>query len=75
MTYKISYQDGVPISIRKWRNDDAARTETFGSEAEALRRARELIDDGEHQRVVVSDGTGNAVGGIRLQLKLGLFAE
>jgi hypothetical protein len=74
MTYKISYQDGVPISIRKWRNDDAARTETFGSEAEALRRARELIDD-EHQRVVVSDGTGNAVGGIRLQLKLGLFAE
>lgn len=75
MTYKISYQDGVPISIRKWRNDDVARTETFRSEAEALQRARELIDDGEHQRVVVSDGAGNAVGGIRLQLKLGLFAE
>jgi hypothetical protein len=75
MTYKISYQDEVPISVRKWRNDEAARTETFGSEAEALRRARELIDDGEHQRVVVSDASGNALGGIRLQLKLGLFGE
>jgi hypothetical protein len=74
MTYKISYQDEVPISVQKWRDEAAARTETFGSEAEALHRARELIDDGEH-RVVVSDASGNALGGIRLQLKLGLFAE
>ncbi|HEU0155643.1 MAG TPA: hypothetical protein VFQ82_06195 [Stellaceae bacterium] len=75
MAYKISYQDAVPVSVQKWRNEDAARTETYRTEGEALWRARELIDAGDHQRVVVSDASGNALGGIRLQLKLGLFAE
>jgi hypothetical protein len=76
MTYRISYDDGVPISVKKWRNEeDIARTETYETEREALKRARELLDDGDHGAVVLCDGRGNTLGGIRLQLKLGIFSE
>ena len=75
MTYRISYDDTVPVSIKKWRNQDNARTETFETEHEALNRARELIDDGDHHGVAVCDGCGTVLGGIRLQLKLGFTGE
>ena len=75
MSYRISYDDGAPISVRKWRNDDAFRTETFGTEHEALYRARQLLEAGDHHAVVVCDGDGNTLGGIRLQLRLGFTAE
>jgi hypothetical protein len=75
MTYRISYDDRVPISVKKWRNQDAARTETFRTESEALTRARELIDTGDHHAVVILDSSGNALAGVRLQLKLGFSGE
>ena len=75
MTYRLSYDDGVPISVKKWRNESAARTETFGTEREALKRAAQLLDDDDHHAVVVSDSSGNTLSGIRLQLKLGSFGE
>ena len=75
MTYRLSYDDGVPISVKKWRNESAARTETFGTEREALKRAAQLLNDGDHHAIVVSDSSGNTLGGIRLQLKLGFFGE
>ena len=75
MTYRLSYDDGVPISLKKWRNESAVRTETFGTEREALKRAGQLLDDADHHAVVVSDSSGNTLSGIRLQLKLGFFAE
>jgi hypothetical protein len=75
MTYRIWYDDGVPISVKKWRNEDIARTETYETERAALKRARELLDDGDHHAVVLCDDCGNTLGGIRLQLKLGIFAE
>lgn len=75
MTYRLSYDDGVPISIKKWRNEEISRTEIFQTEDEALKRARQLLDDGEHHVVVLCDSSGNTLGGIRLQLKLGMFAE
>jgi hypothetical protein len=75
MTYRLSYDDGVPISLKKWRNEDMTRTETFQTEDEALKRARELLDGGDHHAVVLCDSSGNTLGGIRLQLKLGIFAE
>jgi hypothetical protein len=75
MTYRLSYEDGLPVSVKKWRNEDAIRTETFRTEHEALKRARQLLDDGDHHAVVVCDSSGNTLGGIRLQLKLGLFPE
>jgi hypothetical protein len=75
MTYRISYDDGVPISVKKWRNQDAARTETFRTESEALTRARELINTGDHHAVVILDSSGNTLAGVRLQLKLGFSGE
>ena len=75
MTYRLSYDDGVPISVKKWRNESSARTETFGTEREALKRAAQLLNEGDHHAIVVSDSSGNTLGGIRLQLKLGFFGE
>jgi hypothetical protein len=75
MSYQISYDDGTPISIRRWRNEEPVRIETFGTEGEALSRARQLLDGGDHHAVVVCDEAGNTLGGIRLQLRLGFSAE
>lgn len=74
MNYRISYYDATLLSLKKWRNQDGECTETYATEHEALRRARELIDQGEVHRVVLTDHSGTALGGIRLQLKLGFSA-
>ena len=75
MTYQISYDDRVPISVKKWRNQDAVRTETYRTERDALTRARELIDTGDHHAIAICDSSGNTLCGVRLQLKLGLSGE
>jgi hypothetical protein len=74
MNYRISYYDTTLLSLKKWRNQDGGCTETFATELEALRRARELIEEGEVHGVVLTDNSGMALGGIRLQLKLGFSA-
>jgi hypothetical protein len=71
MTYRISYEDGLAIS---GRNTSAIRTETFQTEHEALKRARELLDRDYHA-VAVYDNSGKVLGGVRLQLKLGFCGE
>lgn len=71
MNYRISYYDMTLLSLKKWRNQDEECTETFVTEHEALRRARELIEEGEVHGIVLTDNSGTALGGIRLQLKLG----
>jgi hypothetical protein len=75
MSYRISYDDEWAISANKSRNEDLGRTETFRTEHEALNRARELLDDGNHQAVSVSDSSGDILGGVLLQLKLGFTAD
>ena len=42
MNYRISYYDTTLLALKKWRNRDGECTETFATEDEALRRAREL---------------------------------
>jgi hypothetical protein len=75
MSYRISYDDEWAISANKSRNEDLGRTETFRTEHEALNRARELLDDGNHQAVSLSDSSGDILGGVLLQLKLGFTAD
>jgi hypothetical protein len=53
---------------------DPGWTEEFSHEHQALGRARELLETGEHHAVAVDDGTGNRLHGVRLQLKLGGFS-
>ena len=43
MTYRLSYDDGLPVSVKKWRNEDIPRTELFATEQEALKRARQAL--------------------------------
>jgi hypothetical protein len=38
---------------------------------EALNKARQLLDDGDHYAVSLCDSSGRVVAGILLQLKLG----
>jgi hypothetical protein len=54
---------------------DAVEVEEFSTEYEALGRARELLEDGDHGGVSVRDSSGNVLCGVRLQLKLGFFDE
>jgi len=68
MTYRISYDDGLGVAGRA----SVRRTEYFGTEFEALNRARQLLNDGDHHSIVVYDHSGNILTGIRLELKLGL---
>ena len=71
MTYRIIYDETAAILDAK---EDAAPTEEFSSEHQALGRARELLETGEHHRVAVDDGAGHVLHGVRLQLKLGGFS-
>lgn len=68
MAYRISYEDKVVVSA-------APRIETFDTEKEALKRARELLDENSCQTVAVHDDAGEVLGGIRLQLKLGFTSD
>jgi hypothetical protein len=67
MTYRISYDDSVAREAIK-------RTEYYRTEFEALRRARELLEDGDHQGIALHDASGSVLTGIRLELMLGMAA-
>jgi hypothetical protein len=65
----------VAISVKKWRNQDPARTETFPIEHEALNRARELLDDCDHQAAAVSDSSGNVLSGFPPPTEVGILRK
>jgi hypothetical protein len=75
MTYRISYIDtSAALPSEQWPGG-MTRTEDFPTEPAALARARELLEDGHYHRVVVTDGARELMGGICLQLRLGLTGE
>ena len=65
----LSRHDGT--GPEKWRNEKSERVEIFASEHEALKWARELLEQGEVHGVMVADDSGSVLVGFRLQLKLG----
>jgi hypothetical protein len=67
MTYRISYDDCSAAMA----GEGVTRTEYFRTEYEALQRARQLLEDGDHHTVSLYDSSGNVLAGVRLQLKLG----
>ena len=71
MTYRISY-DNSTIAVAGARGaEGVTRTEYFRTEFDALKRARRLVEAGDHHAVAVHDGFGNVLTGILLRLKLG----
>jgi len=73
MTYRIIYNE-TPVVRDTGRQRGSAWAEEFAHEHQALGRARELIDAGEHHSVALDDGTGNVLCGVRLQWRLGGFS-
>jgi hypothetical protein len=65
MTYRVSYDNGM---VR----EAVRRTEYYGTEFEALRRARQLLEKGDHHGIALHDGSGAVLTGIRLELRLGM---
>jgi hypothetical protein len=62
MSYRLRYEDG---------RSGTPRSESFGTEAEALARAREVLETDADCAAAIVDEAGEAVAGVRLQLKLG----
>jgi hypothetical protein len=75
MTYRISYSDGSTGAIIGGRETETGLVEEYRTEPEALGRARELLEAGEHDAISVRDSSGNVLHGVRLQLRLGFLAE
>jgi hypothetical protein len=75
MIYRVSYDVGLKTPPEGGREVDEVEVEEFSTEYEAFSRARELLEDGEYNRVSVRDGSGNLLCGVLLRLKLGFFAE
>jgi hypothetical protein len=65
MTYRISYDDVLAREAVK-------RSEYYRTEFEAMRRARQLLEDGDHHGISLHDASGSVLTGIRLELKLGM---
>lgn len=72
MSYQVFYGDGVALAgCDRHADETSVHSEQFGTEYEALRRARELLDGDAGTIVAVRDPTGNLLSGVRLQLRLG----
>jgi hypothetical protein len=74
MNYLITYNElPSPRDDAGWRLG-TAWSEEYPTENQALGRARQLIEAGEHHGVALRDRDGNELSGIRLQLRLGGFS-
>lgn len=73
MTYRVMYGDALVYAIGE--SDERVRSERFSTEHEALNRAREILEADERGTVAICDASGNVLGGVRLQLKLGFCGD
>jgi hypothetical protein len=72
MTYRVSYEDGLPAASDARGHEGVRRTDYFRTEYEARNRARELLEGGNHHAVALCDSSGSVLAGILLQLELGV---
>ena len=75
MTYRVFYGNTASVAGHDLHLDERVRSERFSTEHEALRRARELLEEDPCTVVVIHDQGGNQLHGVRLHLKLGLCHE
>jgi hypothetical protein len=74
MNYRIIYNHMAVASGQTARRQGAVSTEEFPTEHQALGRARELLETGQHHGVALHDHGGNELSGVRLQWRLGGFS-
>jgi hypothetical protein len=58
---------GLAATTGAGGHEGVTRTEYFRTEYEALQRARQLLEDGDHHAVSLCDSSGSVLAGIRLQ--------
>ena len=75
MTYSICYSDELTSVTNEAPEPGLTRIETYLTEDGALNRACRLLNEGTHHAISVLDSSGNALCGVRLQLKLGFSSE
>lgn len=75
MTYRVFYGDVAAMAGRDQYADERVRSERFSTEHEAMRRARELLDEDLSTVVAVHDPAGNQLTGLCLQLRLGYYCD
>jgi hypothetical protein len=75
MSYRVIYNEPSKSRAKAedWRRG-AVWTEEFATEHQALDRAGELLEAGEHHGVAMHDHSGNEISGVRLQWRLGGFS-
>jgi hypothetical protein len=73
-SYRIIYNETPARRASAGRRLGTMWTEEFLDEHQALGRARELLETGEHHGVAMHDHSGNELSGVRLQWKLGGFS-
>jgi hypothetical protein len=73
MSYRVVY--GAALVHALGDADETVRSERFSTEHEALNRAREILGQDERHTVAICDASGNVLGGVRLQLKLGFCGD
>lgn len=75
MTYRVSYIDTSADAKDRRLFEGRPRDEYFPTEPAALARARELLDDIDCHTIIVRDGSGEPLRGVRLQLKVAVSTE
>ena len=75
MSYRVFYGDAAAVVSPDADLDERVRSERFSTEFEAMRRARELLEQDFGTAVAIHDPLGNRLSGLRLQLKLGYCCE
>jgi hypothetical protein len=67
MSYRVLYTE---LPGASWRQG----AEEFPTEHQALGRARELLETGEHHGIALRDHGGRELSGVQLQWRLGGFS-
>ena len=75
MTYRVFYGDAAATAGSNLHRQEGVRVERFGTEHEALCRARELFDEDAGTIVTIHDAQGRQLSGVCLHLRLGYAYE
>jgi len=73
MSYRVVYGDALVQAVGE--ADESLLSERFSTEHEALNRAREILGEDVRRSVAICDASGNVLGGVRLQLRLGFCGD
>jgi hypothetical protein len=74
MSYRVIYNETSATRAAAERRRGTIWTEEFPTEHQAMGRARELLETGEHHGIAVHDHSGQELSGVWLQWRLGGFS-